>query len=55
MAQLELWIALLLVAFAVVPVTTLSQMLTVWLGHKLGVKPKDIENYEKATDGGESE
>lgn len=55
MAQIEAWIALAMIALAIIEVTTLSKIMTVWFSRKLGVEPQDIERYDKATDDTENE
>lgn len=41
---------LLGVALGAIPSATLGQLMVVWLGQRLGVKPSEITEYREATD-----
>lgn len=40
-----------IVAVAVLPTAKLGELLLVFLGKRLGVEPKEIEDYQAATEG----
>jgi hypothetical protein len=51
----DLEILLLGYGLGVIPASKTSQLLVAYLGKRLGVKPRQIEQYDNATTGGKDE